>query len=82
MCKGDLSKDDYQCLNNSQKATREVNGSSARNVPPKATTESTNPRSVRSRRTPNWARSRTSDDGYSRFSRGKIVFKFLFSFLT
>ncbi|XP_055817442.1 protein transport Sec1a-like [Solanum dulcamara] len=65
MCKGSLSKDDYQCLNNSQKATREVNGSSARNVPPKATTESTNPRSVRSRRTPNWARSRTSDDGYS-----------------
>ncbi|XP_060169149.1 protein transport Sec1a-like [Lycium barbarum] len=66
MCKGDLSKDDYQCLNNPQSATREVNGSSARNIPPKAT-ESTNsnPRSVRSRRTPNWARSRTSDDGYS-----------------
>ncbi|XP_059311148.1 protein transport Sec1a-like [Lycium ferocissimum] len=66
MCKGDLSKDDYQCLNNPQSATREVNGSSAGNIPPKAT-ESTNsnPRSVRSRRTPNWARSRTSDDGYS-----------------
>ncbi|XP_049350846.1 protein transport Sec1a-like isoform X2 [Solanum verrucosum] len=65
MCKGDLSKDDYQCMNSSQTAPRGVNGSSARNVPPKATTESTNPRSVRSRRTPNWARSRTSDDGYS-----------------
>ncbi|KAK4379392.1 hypothetical protein RND71_001254 [Anisodus tanguticus] len=64
MCKGDLSKDDYQCLNNPQSGTREANGSSAKNVPPKAT-ESTNPRSVRSRRTPNWARSRTSDDGYS-----------------
>ncbi|KAK6804408.1 hypothetical protein RDI58_002192 [Solanum bulbocastanum] len=65
MCKGDLSKDDYLCMNTSQTAPRGVNGSSARNVPPKATTESTNPRSVRSRRTPNWARSRTSDDGYS-----------------
>ncbi|MCD7447191.1 Protein transport Sec1a, partial [Datura stramonium] len=63
MCKGDLSKDDYQCLNNPQSATRD-NGSSAKNAPPKPT-ESTNPRSVRSRRTPNWARSRTSDDGYS-----------------
>ncbi|PHT59146.1 putative protein transport Sec1a [Capsicum baccatum] len=65
MCQGDLSKDDYQCMNNAQKTTHEANGSSARNIPPKATTESTNPRSVRSRRTPNWARSRTSDDGYS-----------------
>lgn len=66
MCKGDLSKDDYQCLNNSQKTTSEVSGSSTRNVPPKATeSTNTNPRSVRSRRTPNWARSRTSDDGYS-----------------
>ncbi|XP_016473597.2 protein transport Sec1a-like [Nicotiana tabacum] len=64
MCKGDLPKDDYQCMNSPQPATREVNGSSARNAPPK-TAESTNPRSVRSRRTPNWARSRTSDDGYS-----------------
>lgn len=72
MCKGDLSKDDYQCLNNSQKTTSEVSGSSTRNVPPKATeSTNTNPRSVRSRRTPNWARSRTSDDGYSRFSLGK-----------
>ncbi|CAN4125823.1 unnamed protein product [Withania somnifera] len=65
MCKGDLSKDDYQCLNNSQTTNRQANGSSARNAPPKATTESTNPCSVRSRRTPNWARSHTSDDGYS-----------------
>ncbi|XP_018629069.1 protein transport Sec1a isoform X1 [Nicotiana tomentosiformis] len=64
MCKGDLPKDDYQCMNSPQPATREVNGSSVRNAPPK-TAESTNPRSVRSRRTPNWARSRTSDDGYS-----------------
>lgn len=69
MCKGDLPKDDYQCMNSPQPATREVNGSSVRNAPPK-TAESTNPRSVRSRRTPNWARSRTSDDGYSRFPRG------------
>lgn len=81
MCKGDLSKDDYQCMNNAQKTTHEANGSSARNIPPKATTESTNPRSVRSRRTPNWARSRTSDDGYSRFSRGKIVFNRISFFL-
>ncbi|CAN4111759.1 unnamed protein product [Withania somnifera] len=65
MCKGDLSKDDYQCLNNPQTTNRQVHGSSARNAPPKATTASTNPRSVRSRRTPNWARSHTSDDGYS-----------------
>lgn len=82
MCKGDLSKDDYQCMNSSQTAPREFNGSSARNVPPKATTESTNPRSVRSRRTPNWARSRTSDDGYSRFSCEKIVIRVVFFFLT
>lgn len=64
--KGELQKSDYACKNEPIPVPK---GNSARNSkstqtaapPPTAA-----PHSMRSRRTANWAKSRTSDDGYSR----------------
>lgn len=60
--KRELSKEDYQCMNNPSPSSGPPQGGSVRsgrtNVPAQGG-------SVRSRRTATWARSRTSDDGYS-----------------
>lgn len=69
LVKGDLSKSDYLCMNQSshkeesEARTGSVRKSSAPTVVPerKAT-----PHSMRSRRTATWARPQSSDDGYSR----------------
>ncbi|KAL2460791.1 SNARE-interacting protein KEULE [Abeliophyllum distichum] len=64
--KGELPKEDYQCMNNPSPSSHESSG------PPQGgslrsgrTSGPTQGGSVRSRRTATWARSRASDDGYS-----------------
>ncbi|XP_057807399.1 protein transport Sec1a-like [Salvia miltiorrhiza] len=59
--KGDLPKDEYQCVN-----TASDSSSGGSKIPPTKPSQSTTaPHSMRSRRTAQWAKSRTSDDGYS-----------------
>lgn len=64
LSKGELPKNEYQCMNEPGPTTSGANGAapslSAR------TGQTTNPHSMRSRRTATWARPRLSDDGYSR----------------
>ncbi|KAL2477949.1 SNARE-interacting protein KEULE [Forsythia ovata] len=64
--KGELPKEDYQCMNNPSPSSHGSSG------PPQGgslrsgrTSGPTQGGSVRSRRTATWARSRASDDGYS-----------------
>ncbi|XP_014523018.1 protein transport Sec1a-like [Vigna radiata var. radiata] len=69
--KSELPKNEYSCINEPSK-------SSAQGVPAKGsktpqTAPTTAPHSIRSRRTANWGRSRTSDDGYSSDSTLKNV---------
>lgn len=56
LAKNELSKEDYPCLND---PSTTFHGSSF------AGSANQNPHSMRSRRTPTWARPRASDDGYS-----------------
>jgi hypothetical protein len=58
--KNELSKEDYPCLNDPSPSFHGTPyaGSVTQNPPA---------HSIRSRRTPTWARPRGSDDGYSRF---------------
>ncbi|KAH9620877.1 hypothetical protein KSS87_022610, partial [Heliosperma pusillum] len=60
--KGELSKDDYQFINepSSNNKDRNQNQSTSAST---TTTTTTGPRSVRSRRTATWARTNHSDDG-------------------
>ncbi|KAL3814916.1 hypothetical protein ACJIZ3_016184 [Penstemon smallii] len=66
LSKGDLPKDEYQCMNNPSPSNggskRSTGASQAAPVKPG---QSTAPHSMRSRRTATWARPRSSDDGYS-----------------
>lgn len=64
--KGDLPKSDYACKNEPVPASK---GNSTRSSTRNQTTQAptTAPNSIRSRRTANWAKSRASDDGYSRW---------------
>ncbi|XP_023514794.1 protein transport Sec1a-like [Cucurbita pepo subsp. pepo] len=66
LCKGELSKNEYSCMN-------EPSPSTAKPAVPRGSTQSATsqtsqsaggPKSMRSRRTANWARSSISDDGY------------------
>ncbi|CAI0379163.1 unnamed protein product [Linum tenue] len=57
LSKGELSKDEYPCLND---PSATFHGTSP------AAIMNSSPHSMRSRRTPTWARPRHSDDGYSR----------------
>ena len=70
LCKGELSKNEYSCMN-------EPSPSTAKPAVPRGSTQSATsqtsqsaggPKSMRSRRTANWARSSISDDGYGRSS--------------
>ncbi|KDO67950.1 hypothetical protein CISIN_1g0060291mg [Citrus sinensis] len=56
--KRELPKDDYPCMNEPSPTVHAKNQSAAISQPPVA-------HSMRSRRTPTWARPRNSDDGYS-----------------
>ncbi|KAF3448419.1 hypothetical protein FNV43_RR09132 [Rhamnella rubrinervis] len=56
--KGELSKEDYPCLNDPSPTFHGTSPSASVLQPPAA-------HSMRSRRTPTWARPRASDDGYS-----------------
>lgn len=59
LARNELSSEDYPCLNDPSPS---YHGS------PFAGPVNQNPHSMRSRRTPTWARPRGSEDGYSRFS--------------
>lgn len=59
LTKNELSKEDYPCLNDPSPS---YHGS------PLIGTVNQNPHSMRSRRTPTWARPRGSEDGYSRLN--------------
>ncbi|KAK6162481.1 hypothetical protein DH2020_002322 [Rehmannia glutinosa] len=67
LSKGELPKDEYQCMNNASPSNHGTQGSSgAPQAPPSVRTgSSAAPHSMRSRRTATWARPRASDDGYS-----------------
>ncbi|XVF51634.1 hypothetical protein PTKIN_Ptkin04bG0200100 [Pterospermum kingtungense] len=81
LSKGELSKDDYPCMNDPSPTFHATSQAAAIHEAPVA-------HSMRSRRTPTWARPRASDDGYSSDSvlrhassdlkkMGKRIFVFL-----
>ncbi|XP_047320829.1 protein transport Sec1a-like [Impatiens glandulifera] len=61
--KGELPKDEFQCMNEGDSSSNMSNGSGAPNSSAKPN-QPPAPHSMRSRRTPGWAK-RNSDDGYS-----------------
>ncbi|PIN24669.1 Vesicle trafficking protein Sec1 [Handroanthus impetiginosus] len=62
LSKGELPKDEYQCMNNPSPS----HGTNGASEPTSVRTgQSTGPHSMRSRRTATWAKPRSSDDGYS-----------------
>ncbi|XP_027906316.1 protein transport Sec1a-like [Vigna unguiculata] len=69
--KGELPKTEYSCINEPIKSS--ARGGPAKNSKVPQTAPTTAPNSIRSRRTANWGRSRTSDDGYSSDSTLKNV---------
>ncbi|KAJ9173473.1 hypothetical protein P3X46_016598 [Hevea brasiliensis] len=58
LSKGELSKDEYPCMNDPSATFHGTSHAAPMHQPPA-------PHSMRSRRTPTWARPRNSDDGYS-----------------
>ncbi|XP_021901873.1 SNARE-interacting protein KEULE-like isoform X2 [Carica papaya] len=58
LSKGELSKDDYPCMNDPSPSFHGTSHSAS-------ATQASGAHSMRSRRTPTWARPRNSDDGYS-----------------
>lgn len=58
--KGELSKDEYPCMNDPSPTFHGTSQSTPMHQAPA-------PHSMRSRRTSTWARPRNSDDGYSRY---------------
>lgn len=60
LSKGELSKEDYPCLNDPNPTFHGMSPGASVQQQPVA-------HSMRSRRTPTWARPRGSDDGYSRY---------------
>lgn len=75
LSKGELSKDDYPCLNDPSPTYHGSSHTAAVQQPPAA-------HSMRSRRTPTWARPRNSDDGYSRCFIYLFIFIFIYLFCT
>ncbi|KAK4418766.1 protein transport Sec1a [Sesamum alatum] len=71
LSKGELPKDEYQCMNTPSSSTQATQTSSGAPQPPSARTN--HPHSRRSRRTATWARTRNSDDGTSSDSVLKSV---------
>ncbi|KAF2298975.1 hypothetical protein GH714_029477 [Hevea brasiliensis] len=58
LSKGELSRDEYPCMNDPSATFHGTSHAAPMHQPPA-------PHSMRSRRTPTWARPRNSDDGYS-----------------
>ncbi|KAK7390113.1 hypothetical protein VNO78_25412 [Psophocarpus tetragonolobus] len=69
--KNELSKTEYSCKN--EPSPSNAKGGSVRNNQQTQTAPTAAPHSMRSRRTANWGRSRSSDDGYSSDSTLKNV---------
>lgn len=63
LSKGELPQNEYRCMNEPGPSSSVANG--ATQATSARTGQSTNPHSMRSRRTETWARPRLSDDGYS-----------------
>lgn len=66
LSKGELTKNEYSCMNEPSPTVQggSQRGTQSASLHPSQTSAA--PLSMRSRRTANWARSRHSDDGYSR----------------
>ncbi|KAK1377082.1 SNARE-interacting protein KEULE-like [Heracleum sosnowskyi] len=62
LTKGSLPKNEYNCMNQTAPAAQKADTGGAQ---PVRAGKQSNPHSVRSRRTANWAKPRNSDDGYS-----------------
>ncbi|XP_042065859.1 protein transport Sec1a-like [Salvia splendens] len=65
LAKGGLPKDEYECMNSAGSSNESISGGGSKIPPTKPAQSTTAPHSMRSRRTAQWAKSRTSDDGYS-----------------
>lgn len=65
LCKGELSKSEYSCMNEPPPSTEKAAAPKGAQSATSQTSQATGgPKSMRSRRTANWARSSISDDGY------------------
>ncbi|KAK4416000.1 protein transport Sec1a [Sesamum alatum] len=65
LSKGELSNDDYCCMNNTSPPSHGTQGTTGASPSGSVRSGQSNAQSTRSRRTANWARSKSSDDGYS-----------------
>lgn len=63
--KGELPKDEYSCMN-APSPSNQGNTGRSQSASARSGQSTTAPHSMRARRTAAWARSRSSDDGYSR----------------
>ncbi|KAL0538461.1 hypothetical protein IC582_027482 [Cucumis melo] len=64
LCKGDLSKSEYSCMNEPPPVTEKPAPKGSQSATSQTGQSTGGPKSMRSRRTANWARSSISDDGY------------------
>lgn len=64
LIKGNLPKNEYNCMNKTCPVAQEATAGGNQGASVRGGNQS-NPHSMRSRRTANWARPRSSDDGYS-----------------
>ncbi|XP_011656699.1 protein transport Sec1a isoform X2 [Cucumis sativus] len=64
LCKGDLSKSEYSCINEPPPVTEKAPPKGSQSATSQTGQSTGGPKSMRSRRTANWARSSISDDGY------------------
>lgn len=75
LSKGELPKNEYTCMNDPNSSIPGISRSASAIIAQPSAAHS-----MRSRRTASWARSRTSDDGYSRYVYCKSLYT-LFMFL-
>ena len=63
LSKGEMPKEDYPCMNDPSPS---FHGSTSHSSSAASSSQGQAAQSIRSRRTPTWAKPRGSDDGYSR----------------
>ncbi|XP_020553350.1 protein transport Sec1a-like isoform X2 [Sesamum indicum] len=65
LSKGELAKDEYYCMNSPSPPSHGTQGKTGASQSESVRSGQSNAQSMRSRRTANWAKSKSSDDGYS-----------------
>ncbi|KAL0339346.1 UNVERIFIED_CONTAM: SNARE-interacting protein KEULE, partial [Sesamum angustifolium] len=65
LSKGEFPKDEYYCMNNPSPPSHGTEGKTGASQSGSVRSGQSNAQSMRSKRTANWARSKSSDDGYS-----------------